>query len=263
MEQPAPTEPAARRETRAEATARLFAERRSADADTRRRLDDELVRLNMKVASDASRRFRGRGIADEDLEQVAYLGLVKAVQGFDPDRGHDFLSFAIPTIRGEVRRHFRDLGWTVRPPRSIQETQSKILGSEGELYQLLGRAPRPSEIAEHLGIDVESVVEALGASGCFRPVSLDLTLGEDDEALGLRLGVPDEGYDAAEARAILAPLLAPLTARERTIVEMRFVRGCTQAEIGAEIGVTQMQVSRLLTRLLRRLREQAVVAPAA
>src|SRR5215203_4693106 len=107
---------------RSDETSRLFAERSGADPARRAELDDELVRLNMPMAVDATRRFRGRGIATEDLEQVAYLGLVKAVQGFDPDRGHDFLSFAIPTIRGEVRRHFRDLGWTVRPPRSIQET---------------------------------------------------------------------------------------------------------------------------------------------
>ncbi len=127
----------------------------------------------MPMAVDATRRFRGRGIATDDLEQVAYLGLVKAVQGFDPDRGHDFLSFAIPTIRGEVRRHFRDLGWTVRPPRSIQETQTKIIASEPELYQKLGRAPRPTDLAAHLDLELETVIDALGASGCFAPASLD------------------------------------------------------------------------------------------
>jgi RNA polymerase sigma-B factor len=217
----------------------------------------------MRVAVDATRRFRNRGIATEDLEQVAYVGLVKAVRGFDPDRGHDFLSFAIPTIRGEVRRHFRDLGWTVRPPRSIQETQTKILGCESELTQQLGRAPRPSEIAAHLDVDIDTVVEALGANGCFAPVSLDAVTSEDDEALTQRLGHDDHGFDIAEARAVLAPLLARLTARERKIVEMRFFRGCTQAEIGKEIGVTQMQVSRLLTRLMARMRDQLEVAQAA
>src|SRR6478735_12037320 len=150
-------------ESRTEATARLFSERRTAEPLVRRRLEEEVIRANMRVAADASRRFRNRGIADDDLEQVAYVGLVKAVQGFDPERGHDFLSFAIPTIRGEVRRHFRDLGWTVRPPRSIQETQSKMIACEGELYQRFGRAPRPSEIAAHLGLELEAVVEALGA----------------------------------------------------------------------------------------------------
>ena len=250
-------------ETRPEATSRLFAARRNATADERHRIEEELIRLNMRVAADATRRFRGRGIAAEDLEQVAYVGLVKAVQGFDPDRGHDFLSFAIPTIRGEVRRHFRDLGWTVRPPRSIQETQSKIIACEGALYQELGRAPKPSEIAAHLGLDVDAVVEALGASGCFAPVSLDVTTSDDDEALAARLGSMDDGFDVAEARALLAPLLSRLSARERKIVEMRFFRGCTQAEIGQEIGVTQMQVSRLLARLMNRMREQLNVAHAA
>ncbi|MFC7492750.1 MULTISPECIES: SigB/SigF/SigG family RNA polymerase sigma factor [unclassified Nocardioides] len=249
-------------ESRSDATTRLFAERAENPAD-RERIEEEVVRINMRVAADATRRFRNRGIATEDLEQVAYVGLVKAVRGFDPDRGHDFLSFAIPTIRGEVRRHFRDLGWTVRPPRSIQETQTKILGCEGELTQQLGRAPRPSEIAAHLDVDLELVVEALGANGCFAPVSLDATTSDDDEALSRRLGHDDAGFDVAEARALLAPVLAQLTPRERKIVEMRFFRGCTQAEIGREIGVTQMQVSRLLTRMIARMRNQLSVAHAA
>jgi RNA polymerase sigma-B factor len=251
-------------ESRSETTARLFAERRdAADEAERARLDEELIRLNMKVAVDATRRFRGRGIATDDLQQVAYVGLVKAVRGFDSERGHDFLSFAIPTIRGEVRRHFRDLGWMVRPPRSIQETQSKIIGCESELFQEYGRAPRPSEIAQHLGIEVEAVVEALGASGCFAPASLDAPVGADEESLTQRLGGDDHGFDVAEARAVLAPLLARLTPRERKIVELRFFHGRTQSEIGREIGVTQMQVSRLLTRLMARMREEIAVAPAA
>jgi RNA polymerase sigma-B factor len=241
---------------RSEETTRLFAELADAPPSRRADLQEQIVRLNMKVAVDASRRFRARGIATEDLEQVAYLGLVKAVQGFDPDRGYDFLSFAIPTIRGEVRRHFRDLGWTVRPPRSIQETQSKIIASEPALYQELGRAPRPTDIAAHLDIDLETVVDALGASGCFAPASLDAPTHAEADALGPRIGFTDPGFDHAEMRAVLEPILARLSPRERLIVEMRFFRGCTQSEIGKEIGVTQMQVSRLLTRLLARLRQE-------
>lgn len=254
-------------ETRAEATSRLFSllsDVDDADHERRAALEEEIVRLNMTVALDATRRFRGRGIANDDLEQVGYLGLVKAVKGFDPERGHDFLSFAIPTIRGEVRRHFRDLGWTVRPPRSIQEAQTKIIACEGELYQQLGRAPRPSEIAAHLDLDPELVVEALGASGCFAPASLDAPVHEEEaESIGQRLGITDPGFDLAEARAALQPLLARLSRREQIIVEMRFFRGCTQAEIGKEIGVTQMQVSRLLTRLMARLREELALDKAA
>src|SRR5690348_3468087 len=123
----------------------------------------------MSVAADCAKRYRGRGIATEDLDQVAYLGLVKAVRAFDPALGHDFLSFAVPTIRGELRRHFRDLGWALRPPRAIQELQTEILACEGELAQQLGRSPRPSDLARHLDVDLEHVLEALAASGCFAP----------------------------------------------------------------------------------------------
>jgi RNA polymerase sigma-B factor len=243
--------------SRSDETARLFTLRATADGDERATYEDEIIRLNMQMAVDATRRFRGRGIATEDLEQVAYVGLVKAVKGFDPARGHDFLSFAVPTIRGEVRRHFRDLGWSVRPPRSIQEAQTKIIGCEPELYQQLGRAPKPSEIAAHLDLDIDLVVEALGASGCFAPASLDAPMSEtDDDPIGRRLGYTDSGFDLAEARAVLEPVLAKLSKRERTIVEMRFFRNCTQAQIGEAIGVTQMQVSRLLTRLMARLRDE-------
>jgi RNA polymerase sigma-B factor len=249
-------------ESRSETTARLFEERDVATPGERLAIDEELIRLNMPLARDLSRRFRNRGIADEDLEQVAYVGLVKAVKGFHADRGHEFVSFAVPTIRGEIRRHFRDLGWTVRPPRSIQETQQKIAGCETELYQQLGRAPRPSEIASHLGLDLDQVVDALGAQGCFAPASLDAPASGDDgdETTGQRLGELDPGFDLAEARAMLAPLLSRLSRREQLIVEMRFFRGCTQAEIGEEIGVSQMHVSRLLSRLVARLRDELAVA---
>lgn len=250
-------------ESRSETTSRLFAERATATQAERAAIEDELVRQNMPLARDLSRRFRGRGIADDDLEQVAYVGLVKAVQGFDPSHGTEFAGFAVPTIRGEIRRHFRDLGWTVRPPRSIQETQHKISGCEGELYQELGRAPRPSEIAAHLGMDLEQVIDALGANGCFAPASLDApSLSDGEDSVVARLGGVDPEFDLAEARATLAPLLAKLSRREQLIVEMRFFRGCTQAEIGAEIGVSQMHVSRLLTRLVTRLRQELTATAA-
>jgi RNA polymerase sigma-B factor len=247
-------------ESRSEITAQLFSEHAAATPGERASIEEEIVRVNMPLARELSRRFRNRGIADDDLEQVAYVGLVKAVKGFRPDRG-EFLSFAVPTIRGEIRRHFRDLGWTVRPPRSIQETQQKIAGCETELYQQLGRAPRPSEIASHLGLELEQVIDALGAQGCFAPASLDTPVGDEgDETTGQRLGQIDQGFDLAEARAMLAPLLSKLSRRERLIVEMRFFRGCTQAEIGEEIGVSQMHVSRLLSRLVARFREELTVA---
>ena len=256
--------PPASREERRERTAALFLRRsQSPVVEERARLSDQLVRINIPVARDATRRFRDRGVPNEDIEQVAYLGLVKAVQGFDPTRGHDFLSFAIPTIRGEVRRYFRDHGWAVRPTRSVQEAQSKINACEAELSQRLGRAPRPTEIADHLDLDLELVVEALGAVGCFTPVSLDAPSLADDPAstIGATLPGDDRDFEIAEARLLLGPALGRLSERERLIVELRFVDGLTQAEIGERIGVTQMQVSRLLTKILKRLRDD--LGPAA
>jgi RNA polymerase sigma-B factor len=243
---------------RREATIRLFGLAREADADERRRHQDEIIRLNMAVARDCARRYRGRGIASDDLDQVAYLGLVKAVRGFNPDLGFDFLAFAVPTVRGELRRHFRDLGWALRPPRSIQELQTRILAAEGDLTQELGRSPRPSDFARHLDVDLDLVVDALGASGCFAPSSLDLPTGEGDDALGDRIGALDPAFDDVDARVTLTAVIRGLTPRERRILELRFFGGRTQAEIGADIGVTQMQVSRLLNRILTRLRERLV-----
>jgi RNA polymerase sigma-B factor len=243
-------------EDRRSATLRLFEEVGRAADGRRAALEDEIIRLNMAVASDCARRYRNRGVATEDLEQVAYLGLVKAVRGFDPQRGPDFLAYAVPTIRGELRRHFRDLGWALRPPRSIQELQTRILAAEGDLAQELGRSPRPSDLARHLGVDLEQVLDALGAAGCFTPTSLDGPAAEGDDALGDRIGELDPAFADAEARVTLHTVLRGLTPRERRILELRFFGGYTQAEIGADIGVTQMQVSRLLNRILGRLRER-------
>jgi RNA polymerase sigma-B factor len=210
------------------------------------------VVLNLKVAADIARQYQGRGVAFDDLEQVANLGLVKAAQAFDPAHGSDFLSYAVPTMRGEVRRYFRDLGWTVRPTRAVQEAQAGIASAEGELFQELGRSPRPSELAEHMGVDPEVVQEALAANGCFAPTSLDTSV--NDHSPAERLGHDEAGFDSAEARVMLLGIMRDLTPRERRILEMRFFGGCTQKEIGVEVGVTQMQVSRLLSRLLERLR---------
>jgi RNA polymerase sigma-B factor len=246
----------ARSVRRAETARLLDAAARTDDPHERTALHDEVIRLNMQVAGEIARRYHGRGIPGDDLDQVANLGLVKAVQGFDPSHGSDFLSFAVPTIRGEIRRYFRDFGWTIRPPRSVQELQTKITAAEGELFQSLGRSPRPSEIARHLDVDLELVLDSLSANGCFAPVSLDTPVAEGESGPVDRLGAPDPAFDSAEARVALKSVLTGLTPRERKILEMRFFGGCTQAEIGAEVGVTQMQVSRLLSRLLDRLRKR-------
>lgn len=221
----------------------------------RKRLRDEAVRLSMDIAESVAGRFRNRGVPDDDLRQVACLGLVKAAHRFDPTFEHDFLAFAVPTIRGEVRRYFRDHGWAVRPPRHIQELQARIGAVEDELTQLFGRTARPEELAAHLEEDEEDVVEALSANGCFTPTSLDLTVGAEDRAtLGERISSEDAGPHAVDARVILAPALKDLSERDQRIIYLRFFEGRNQREIGDEIGVTQMQVSRLLARILRDLR---------
>jgi RNA polymerase sigma-B factor len=240
---------------RREATQRLLDLCVGADEPTRRRLQDRIVEVNLQIAVDVARRYRNRGVGNDDLEQVACLGLVKAARGFDPERANDFLAYAVPTIRGEVRRYFRDHGWAVRPPRTVQQTQARITAAESDLCQELGRAPRPSEIAERLGLELDLVVEALAANGCFAPSSLDATPSDSDEGLGDHLGDDDASFDSAEARVALKPLLAHLDRRERIMLEMRFFQGATQSEIGAVLGVTQMQVSRLLSALLARLRD--------
>jgi len=227
------------------------------DEVERKRLLDQVVVLNMEVATSIASRYRSRGIATDDLHQVAYLALVKAVQGFDPYAGHNFLSYSVPTVRGELKRYFRDHGWTVRPPRRIQELQARISTADAELSYRLGRSPRPSEIAAHLEEDVENVREALAVDGCFTPASLDKPVGpEGDTTLGELMGADDGGQQAAEARVVLAPVVRDLGERDRRILERRFIDGWTQQEIASEIGVTQMQVSRLLSRILGDLRKE-------
>ncbi len=223
---------------------------------TRQDLYDALVRVNMGVARSIAARYRNRGISDDDLEQVAYLALVRAARAYDHASGHDFLSFVVPSIRGEVRRHFRDLGWMVRPPRRIQEIQGRLEVTESELHGSLGRAPSPEELASRLDVSVSEVREALAATGCFTPVSLDLPTSTEESSLGDQIGTTDRGLEVIEARLTLAPLVRRLGYRERRILELRFFHECTQQEIADDIGVTQMQVSRLLSALMTRLRRE-------
>lgn len=237
-------------------TARLLAQiAETTDELEQKRLRDEVVVINMGVARAITSRYRDRGIAHEDLLQAAYVGLVKAVQGFDAAFDRDFLSYAVPTVTGEVRRYFRDFGWTVRPPRRVQELQGQISRASAELFQTLHRSPKASEVAEHLSLDVESVIEALAADGCFTPASLDVPVGEDGSgSLGELLGENDEDLSRAEVRLLLGPAVRRLKPRDRRILELRFFHGWTQEQIAQDIGVTQMQVSRLLSRILADLR---------
>jgi RNA polymerase sigma-B factor len=248
--------PGRARDERRSHTNRLLAQARDAAPAERRRLLDEVIVENLSVAKSIAGRYRGRGVATEDLEQVACLALVGAAHRYDPDKAEDFLTFAVPTIQGEVKRYFRDHGWMVRPTRAVQEAQQLI---NRELAHADGHETT-AELAGRLGIPQAVVDAAMQAQGCFSPVSLDQPL-LGGEVEGDRLVAEDAvaEYDAAEARVLLQTLTRQLKPRDRLILYLRYVEGLTQAEIGAELGVTQMQVSRLLSRVLRELRELASV----
>jgi RNA polymerase sigma-B factor len=215
----------------------------------------QIVMLNMPVARAIAHRYRNRNIDTADLEQVAYEGLVKAVDRFDQSFGKDFLSFAVPTILGEIKRHFRDFGWAVRPPRRITELQADISAATADLTQQLGRSPRPREVARALERSEDEVVEALACDGAFSPASLNVPVGTDGTTtVGDYLIADNVEAERAEARMLLGPAIRTLSDRDRLILELRFFHGWSQEKIGAEIGVTQMQVSRLLGRILTDLR---------
>lgn len=228
------------------------------DEAERHRLGGRVVIANLDLARWIARRYRGRGIADDDLDQAAYEGLVKAVMGFDPARGDTLTAYAVPTIQGEVRRLFRDQGWSIRPPRRLQEQQWALRRHVDDLTAELGRHPTGAEICETSGLDGEEYRQTLASFGAFAPPSLDepvhdginLTLGES-LASGSR-SVPE----IAEGRAVLSSALPGISDRDRRIVYLRFFEDLTLAEIGADIGVSQMQVSRLLSRILSDLRHQ-------
>ena len=227
------------------------------DPVERKRLQDEVVVMHMGLARAIAARYRGRGIAEEDLTQAASMALIKAARKFDPSHGVEFLSYAVVTMKGEVKRQFRDFGWMVRPPRPIQKLQADVGKAQGELIQELGRSPRVPEVAAYLRVSEDEVLEALSADGCFAPTSLDLPLGDDGAAvLGDTLVQEDSALDDAEARVMLMPAVRALPERERRVLYLRFFKQMSQSQIATEVGVTQMQVSRILSRVLTRLRGQ-------
>jgi RNA polymerase sigma-B factor len=229
---------------------------RAREWETRRRALERAVVANLGVARTLAARHRDKGVDLEDLEQVAYTSLVGAVQRFDPGQGHDFLAFAVPTIRGELKRHFRDCGWAVRPPRRLQEVQLRVLRAQARLHQELERPPTPAEIADDLGIGEDEVAEALRIEGCFRPTSLDRPLESGSGSLGEGLtDRDDDAHEAVEARVLLGPAVRALCPRDRYVLALRFYEGLTQQEIGNELGITQAQVSRILSRICDDLRE--------
>ena len=241
----------------------LFAERATlCDGDPRRkRLRDELIAGHLPLARNIARKYLNRGgDHTEDVEQVAAVGLVMAVDRFDETRGSDFLSFAVPTINGEVLRYFRDRAHTIRTPRRLRALQSLVYDATAELSQRHGRAPRPSEIAAHLDMDVEIVLEVLSAQGASYTASLDEQVadgdGSDRPRYEAALAHVEGEFDLVEHRESLAPLLAALPGRNRQILLLRFFGGMTQTEIGARVGISQMHVSRLLARTLAQLRRE-------
>jgi RNA polymerase sigma-B factor len=224
-----------------------------------RDLRNALVEEHMRLAEFLARRFAHRGEPLDDLRQVALVGLLKAVERFEPDRGLQFSSFATPTIVGELKRHFRDRGWAVRVPRRVQELHLELDRTIAMLSQDLGRAPTPREIAERAGVQEEDVLESMEASSLYRLPSIDAARS-DDGATGSasdRFGDVDPEMNAIEDRIAVGELLAVLPEREQRIVYLRFFEGLTQSEIAAEVGISQMHVSRLLVRSLETLGSHA------
>lgn len=226
------------------------------EEDPRRRaLRDELVTMHLPLVNHLARRFRDRGESHDDLVQVGTIGLIKAVDRFDTSRGVEFSTYATPTVIGEIKRHFRDKGWSVRVPRRLQELRISISKATAELSQTSGRSPTVREIANKLGVSEDEVLEGLEAAQSYSTLSLDGS-GGDDEGVALvdTLGSDDTALEHVEYREILRPLLATLPDRERQIVMLRFFHNKTQSEIADEVGVSQMHVSRLLVKALATLR---------
>lgn len=218
---------------------------------------DELVRLHLPLVDHCARRFRNRGEPLEDLVQVGTIGLIKAVDRFESGRGVEFSTYATPTVIGEIKRHFRDKGWAIRVPRRLQELRMQISSASAEMTQRLGRSPTASELASEIGCSVEEIVEGIESSQAYSTLSLDASEDTDDgpPSILATLGATDEGIEHVELRESIKPLLEGLGEREKKILMLRFFKNMTQSQIAEEIGVSQMHVSRLLTRTLKQLRE--------
>lgn len=227
--------------------------REAGRAENRRRLVVEHVGFARHLA----RRYRDRGVAAEDLDQIAYLGLVKAASRFDPDRGAAFTTFAAPTIEGEIRRHFRDGTWAVRVPRSMKDLGVAVRRAAEDLSHDLGRSPRPAEIARHLGVETDDVVQALGVADVYRARSLDAVsqVGNSPRVPSEPTEGDDPGLRHLENRLSVEELIGILPDREREIVRLSFFEDMTQSQIGDRIGLSQMHVSRLLRKALATMRD--------
>jgi RNA polymerase sigma-B factor len=224
---------------------------------------EELVQRFLPFARDLARRYTHTDEPFDDLLQVASLGLLKAIDRFDPDRGAKFTSFAAPTMLGELKRHFRDKGWALRVPRDLQERALTVIREAEELSKQLGRSPKPREVARAVGCSVEEVLEAQQAAATYQAASLDAPTALDDNegaALVDLLGGEDAAYELVEDRDAIASSWETLPDVERSVLELRFMHDLTQSEIGERVGYSQMHVSRLLRRALRRLETAAAAA---
>jgi RNA polymerase sigma-B factor len=241
-----------------EENAVLFGQFRDASGSepSRHAARDGLVSLHLPLVEHCARRFRNRGEPFEDLVQVGTIGLIKSIDRFEVDRGVEFSTYATPTIIGEIKRHFRDKGWAIRVPRRLQELRMQISAATAELTQTLGRSPTPRELSEAIGCAVEEIIEGIESSNAYSTLSLDATDDGGDDGVSMleMMGLDDEELEQIEIRESIKPLLEALPSREKRILLLRFFRNKTQSEIAAEIGVSQMHVSRLLTRTLDQLR---------
>ncbi len=240
--------------SRSELTTELLLRARATDDAEAHQLMSRVVVLHLDVAESVAWRYRGRGQDHQDLVQVARVGLIEAVERFDPDRG-PFLAYAVPTMVGHVKRHFRDHGWVVRPPRQIQEKQAEIARAKDELTHTLRRPPTAADIAAYLGFTEQEVQEAQDIEGCFHPASLDAALAHSANDLNGLLGEKEPQLESIEALATISPACLQLPTSERRLLYLRFFKMCSQEEIAAEFGISQMQVSRWLRRTLAQLKE--------
>ncbi|MFD9794338.1 RNA polymerase sigma factor SigF [Streptomyces sp. NPDC059070] len=262
--------PAARRETATAPREQLdtrtlsrslflrLAELGAEESPERTYVRDTLIELNLPLVRYAAARFRSRNEPMEDIVQVGTIGLIKAIDRFDCERGVEFPTFAMPTVVGEIKRFFRDTSWSVRVPRRLQELRLALTKASDELAQKLDRSPTVPELAAVLGVPEEDVVDGLAVGNAYTASSLDSPSPEDDGGEGSladRLGYEDAALEGVEYRESLKPLLAKLPPRERQIIMLRFFANMTQSQIGEEVGISQMHVSRLLTRTLAQLRE--------
>lgn len=218
---------------------------------------DQLIRRHLPLAVSLARRYRSATETQDDLVQVAALALVKAVDRFDPTRHASLSSYAVPTILGEIKRHFRDRSWAVRPPRDLQELALRTMKADTALSRRLGRSPTVAELSAELGVSAEQVIEARDAASAYSSVPLDTPFEDGEEGREGSLGAEDPGYHRVEQRVLLGNLMAELPRRDREILRLRFVEDLTQSEIAERMGLSQMHVSRLIRRSLAALQRSA------